>query len=163
MLDVYYTFSNIGSEDFTRYILDKYYNITNPEFCKTINGKPYIKGDKIFFNASHSKDMLALAVGKKSVGLDIESLSGKARPAVQKRFSEREQAEIYSTEDFYEHWTAKESYIKYLGETLAIYWRKVELYNGKIYFSGKEIRGTPEDETIMNKLKIRKDLSQMQE
>ena len=80
MIEIYYTYQPVDSESFTRFILARYYNIPNAQICKSIHGKPYIKGDKVFFNATHSKGLLALAVGKKEVGLDIESLSGKPRP-----------------------------------------------------------------------------------
>ena len=138
MIDIFYTFCEAESEEFIKFVLRKYYNILNPTICKTINGKPYIKGVKIHFNLSHSKGLTALAVGKKQVGFDCENLAGKARPAVLNKFSEREKAEIHSTSDFYVHWTARESYIKFLGETLAACWRKVEYVDGKIYFRGED-------------------------
>ena len=140
MIDIYYTYEPVDSERFTRFILLRYYNIPNAEICKTINGKPYLKGDKVYFNASHSKGMLALAVGKKEVGLDIESLTGKPRPAVLSKFSAREKYEIVTTEDFYRHWTARESYIKYIAGSLAALWRRVEFYGGKVYFLNKEVK-----------------------
>ena len=65
MIDIYYTYAQIDSESFTKFVLDRYYNIPNAQICKSIHGKPYIKGDKVFFNATHSKGLLALAVGKK--------------------------------------------------------------------------------------------------
>lgn len=138
MLDIYYTFGKVASDDFIKYVLQKYYNKPNASLRTTINGKPYLKGDKIHFNLTHSKGLVALAVGKKQVGFDCESLAGKARPAVLSKFTERERAEIHSTTNFYAHWTARESYVKFLGETLAASWRKIEFVQGKIYFSGKE-------------------------
>ena len=138
MINIYYTFCKVGSEEFIKFILRRYYNIPNPTICKSINGKPYAKGEKIQFNLSHSKGLTALAVGKKQVGFDCESLTGKARPAVLSKFTEREKAEIHSTADFYAHWTARESYVKFLGETLAACWRKIEYVGGRIYFCGEE-------------------------
>ena len=138
MIDIFYTLQKVGSEEFIRFVLRKYYNIPNPTICKSINGKPYLKGGKIHFNLSHSKGLTALAVGKKQVGFDCENLDGKARPAVLNKFSEREMAEIHSTADFYAHWTARESYVKFLGETLAACWRKIEYVGGKIYFGGEK-------------------------
>lgn len=138
MLDVFYTYEKTGSDDFIRLILSRYYNMPNPVINKSINGKPFIEGRKLHFNLTHSRELTALAVGKKRVGLDAESLSGKARPAVLNKFTDREKEEIFSSPDFYAHWTARESYIKFYGETLAALWRKVEYYRGKIYFCGKE-------------------------
>lgn len=134
MVDIYYTYKQINTDEFIKQILHKYYNIPNAEICKSINGKPYIKGDKVFFNATHSKGFLAVAVGKHQVGIDCESLNGKARPAVLSKFSEREKREIICTADFYEHWTAREAFIKYLGLTLAADWRRVEFCKGKIHY-----------------------------
>ena len=138
MIDIFYTFNKVDSEEFIKFVLRRYYNIPKPTICKTINGKPYLKGGKIHFNLSHSKGLTALAVGKKQVGFDCENLTGKARPAVLNKFTAREKAEIHSTADFYAHWTARESYVKYLGETLAASWRKIEYVGGKIYFGGEE-------------------------
>ena len=121
MIDIFYTHEETNSDDFIRKILSAYYNIPNAPICKSINGKPYIPGRKIHFNLTHS-----------------ESLSGKARPAVLKKFTEREKGEIFSVPDFYTHWTARESYVKFYGETLAAWWRKVEYFGGKIWFCGEE-------------------------
>ena len=137
MVDIFYTFTAVDSETFTKFILAKYYNIPNAEMSKTINGKPYLKNDKVFFNASHSKGLLAIAVAKSEVGLDVESLSGKPRPAVLAKFSAREKYEIVTSADFYTHWTARESYIKYVAGSLAAMWRRVEFYGKEIYFLGK--------------------------
>ena len=137
MLDLYYTYEPIGSDEYIRMILSSYYNIPNPIICKSIHGKPFIEGRKIHFNLTHSRGITALAVGKKRVGLDCERLDGRARPAVLRAFTEREKTEIFGLADFYAHWTARESYIKYYGETLAACWRKVEYYGGRIYRSGE--------------------------
>ena len=137
MLELYYTLDPIGSDEFIRFILRRYYNIPNPTICKTIHGKPYLLKSKICFNLTHSKGLTALAVGKHQIGFDCESLSGKPRPAVLSKFTEREKGEILTVQDFYRHWTARESYIKYLGEQLAALWRKVEFYRGHIYLRGE--------------------------
>ena len=138
MVEIYYTYDAVSSEDFIRNILTRYYRIKDPVICKSLNGKPYIPGRTVHFNLTHSKGLTALAVTKKRVGLDCERLDGKPRPAVLQRFTAREKGEISTSADFYVHWTARESYIKYYGEALAALWRKVEFYGGKIYRSGKE-------------------------
>ena len=138
MIDVYYTYDKVASDDFIKMILAQYYNIPNAVICKSINGKPYIDGRKIHFNLTHSKEITALAVGKKRVGFDCECLTGKPRPAVLNKFTDREKGEIFSVSDFYTHWTARESYIKFYGETLANMWRKVEFFRGAIYAHGEK-------------------------
>ena len=137
MLEIYYSYAEIKSDDFIRHVLARYYNMPNAALHKSLNGKPYVENAKFQFNLTHSKGLIALGVGKKQLGLDCESLSGKARPAVLNKCSERERAEISTVSDFYAHWTARESYIKYLGETLADCWRRVEYVGGKIWFRGK--------------------------
>ena len=138
MLEIFYTKQPVQSDAFIAKILGKYYNIPNPAICKSIHGKPYLQKGKICFNLTHSKGLTALAVGKHEVGFDCESLSGKPHPAVLGKFTEREKSEISSVQDFYRHWTARESYVKYLGEQLAALWRKVEFFGGKIYVRGEE-------------------------
>lgn len=138
MLEIFYTKKPVLSEAFFKNILTAYYNIPNPTICKTIHGKPYLIKSKICFNLTHSKGLTALAVGKHQIGFDCESLSGKPRPAVLSKFTEREKGEILTVQDFYRHWTARESYIKYLGEQLAALWRKVEFYRGRIYLRGED-------------------------
>ena len=73
MIDIFYTYNKVSSDDFIRTILARYYNIPNATICKSINGKPYIEGRKIHFNLTHSKGLTALAVGKKRVGFDTET------------------------------------------------------------------------------------------
>ena len=138
MLEIFYTKRPVSSDAFIARILSSYYNIPNPQICKAIHGKPYLLNSKICFNLTHSKGLTAIAVGKTEVGFDCENLSGKARPAVLAKFSERERGEIHSVHDFYRHWTARESYIKYLGDQLAALWRKVEFYRGEIYLRGEK-------------------------
>ncbi len=139
MLEIYFTRVPVRSEDYTRHILQKYYAIPAADIRKTIHGKPFLPGDKVCFNLSHSKGLTALAVGRRgAVGFDCEDLTGKARPAVLAKFSARERGEISSTRDFYCHWTARESYVKYLAGSLAALWRHVEWYGGRIYLDGKE-------------------------
>ena len=136
MIDTHYTYETMETEQLIRRVLRDFYRIEPAEFRTSLHGKPYIPGDPVYFNATHSKDLLAVVVGKTPLGLDCERTDGKPRPAVLARFTERERNEIQSTEDFYRHWTAREAYIKYLGSTLAADWRKVEFYGGEIYRNG---------------------------
>lgn len=99
---------------------------------KGVQGKPYIVGCEEFcFNISHSEDMVAIAYGNSSVGLDIEHVKCRENDLkVAKRcFAEEEYRFI--TEDAYELdmdsisrsreerffmvWTMKEAYLKYKG------------------------------------------------
>ena len=89
-------------------------------------GKPYIKEkDSFCYNLSHSGRWVAIAFGDKEVGIDVEKIcldAGKASLA-RRYFTPDEQAYVFDTEAlapqrFFEVWTGKESYLKYLGTGL---------------------------------------------
>lgn len=89
-------------------------------------GKPYIKENNSFhFNLSHSGNWVAIAYGDTEVGIDIEKIrmdSGKEEIA-RRYFTPDEQAYVFGANEFapqrfFEIWTGKESYLKYLGTGL---------------------------------------------
>lgn len=90
---------------------------------KSPSGKPFIKGRENFhFNLSHSGSWVAIAYGDTEVGIDVERHRTDAKQsAIAKRFFTPEEQQ-YLAEDpqcrFFEIWTAKESYLKYLGTGL---------------------------------------------
>ncbi|MCD8048728.1 MAG: 4'-phosphopantetheinyl transferase superfamily protein [Clostridia bacterium] len=79
------------------------------------HGKPYVKGESIYFSLSHSGDVLICAVGRSEVGADVEKMREIKR-------SERIAARCFAGEkisderDFFKHWTRKEAFLKYTGE-----------------------------------------------
>lgn len=90
------------------------------------------------FNLSHSGNKAVIALSESSVGVDLELFTGKSRKSVLSRFSDREQREIINETDFLKHWTAREAFIKLNGKTLAEYFKRLEFFNGKIFFDGTE-------------------------
>lgn len=81
------------------------------------NGKLYCanSGD-IFFNISHSEDMVACAVCDEEVGIDIEVFRPVSQKLVEKVCTDKELAYAKnSIPRFFEVWTAKEAYVKCLG------------------------------------------------
>lgn len=89
-------------------------------------GKPYVKErPEVHFNISHSGPWVVLAYGDREVGIDIEQIhmdAGKEKLA-RRFFTETEQAWIFQNQAdwgprFFQIWTAKESYLKYLGTGL---------------------------------------------
>lgn len=94
---------------------------------KNDHGKPRIAGRTDFhYNLSHAGNWVVIAWASGEVGIDIEKISwdaGKARLA-RRFFTENEQAYVFRdaedpAERFFRIWTAKESYLKYLGTGLS--------------------------------------------
>ena len=89
------------------------------------HGKPELEG--IYFNLSHSDDMVICAVSDKPVGCDVERLRQAPKGIATRYFSEKEQVylEQFGGEDydkeFFRLWTVKESYVKMTGEGMGLY------------------------------------------
>lgn len=84
------------------------------------NGKPYLDGEKIFFNISHSKDYVLIAVSGSEVGIDIQKPAEGTENLVSKIFSDEERRS-YNAGDFSFSflWALKESYMKLTGQGLS--------------------------------------------
>ena len=89
-------------------------------------GKPYIKENNSFhYNLSHSGNWVVIAYGDTEVGIDVEKIcmdAGKEEIA-RRYFTPDEQAYVFNEKElapqrFFEVWTGKESYLKYLGTGL---------------------------------------------
>jgi len=88
-------------------------------------GKPHLSNSEnleIFFNLSHSGNLLLIAVGKeKQIGIDVEKIDGKIDifGISSLIFTDEEQFSLSRSLDpvqnFYELWTAKEAFIKSTG------------------------------------------------
>lgn len=107
------------------------------EILHTPAGKPYIKGNPLYFSLSNSGDRGMIVVSKKPVGADVEIFKGRERNSVLSRWSPRERQEITCEADFLEHWTAREAFVKLHGLTLAQTLRRLEFFGGKLYLDGK--------------------------
>lgn len=89
-------------------------------FSVTESGKPFCKSHPgIYFSLSHSEDFLALAVGDREVGIDIEKIREAKEKLIKRVCCENEKQKIFSSENpdkaFTEIWTKKEAYLKALG------------------------------------------------
>ena len=88
-------------------------------------GKPFIADrENIFFNISHSGDYVVCAVSDSEIGVDIEKRS-RARMEVAGRFFHKQEVralEAVSGDErdrmFYDYWSVKESFLKYIGTGL---------------------------------------------
>lgn len=93
---------------------------------KTPDGKPFIKERPDFhYNLSHSGRWVVIAFGSSEVGVDVEqiredtdisAIAGRFFSPEEQRYVREEPSQSRSR--FFEVWTAKESYVKYLGTGL---------------------------------------------
>ncbi len=85
------------------------------------NNKPYLKNNKLFFNISHSKDMVAIVISDKECGIDIEwvNYNKSIEKIINKVLSLKELKSYNIRKDkvkyFYSKWTKKEAYFKKIG------------------------------------------------
>ena len=136
MLELYCTCRKVASSAFLKDILREK-NIVAP-VLRTENGKPFLAGDPLFFSLSHSGALTAVALSDKAVGLDVEDVLGKKpHAAILRRLSPAEREEIAGESDFLRHWTAKESYVKFCGETLGKLYKKLSFVGGKLRLNGE--------------------------
>ena len=93
---------------------------------KSPDGKPFIEGKENFhYNLSHAGKWVVIAYGDSEVGVDVEKLRADTDiEAIARRFfATEEQRYVFEEETnrrqrFFEIWTGKESYLKYLGTGL---------------------------------------------
>lgn len=97
----------------------KQQGIFRTDFTVADSGKPYLPGG-IFFNISHSGKLAVCTLSQSEVGCDVEEILGIRNGALTGAFSDAEIKYIGDDpERFYALWTAKESYIKFSGATIA--------------------------------------------
>lgn len=82
------------------------------------NNKPYLKSKKIYFNISHSGNLIAIAINKKPVGVDIEQLIPRENcDLIAKRILNKTQLNKFNKsknkqEFLTKVWSQKEAFIK---------------------------------------------------
>jgi len=104
-------------------------------FRTTENSKPFIVGDTVCFNLSHTNGAFVIAVSKEAyVGVDIEAITlmPDIRSIAKSFFSRKEQNFIFSSENdieerFFLLWTRKESFLKAIGTGMIDHLDQVEV------------------------------------
>lgn len=92
---------------------------------KAAHGKPFLADGSCHFNLTHSENLAALAISSQELGLDIEDRTRRVEYLAlgQRFFAAAESKELEQAADprefFFEVWTAKEAYIKALGDGLS--------------------------------------------
>lgn len=92
-------------------------------FAEHPNGKPYLMGkEKLYFNLSHSEEVVMCAVSDREVGCDVEKKTGFDYELAAFVMTEKDLKLIYQHEEekkredvFFRLWTLKESYMKATG------------------------------------------------
>lgn len=139
MNHIYYCYGDESrSHEFLFYILNRYYNVsaTEGDLKKSPYGKFYLEENPVHFNLSHSKDVLALAVGNKPVGIDVEKIR-------EKQFSRV--ANVYfgntaeSPEEFFRLWTKAEAFVKYRAGTVAADLKKIKIDGDDLFYEGEKV------------------------
>jgi|FLYM01.1.fsa_nt_gi phosphopantetheinyl transferase len=109
----------IAEFSFARATLRRLTQITD-EFATSSNGKPY--HSRLNFNISHSHQVVAIGVSSAhELGVDIEKVDPKKdlRALSQRILKSEGDLTSLSTQEFYQHWTLKESYLKCEGLKLS--------------------------------------------
>ena len=96
------------------------------------NGKPECEG--VYFNLSHSADMVLCAISDAPVGCDIEKVTAAPMEVAERYFSANERRYISAAETveeknrrFFRLWTIKESYMKMTGEGVSLSPERIEI------------------------------------
>ena len=116
----------LAAGELLRRIVEQELGLTEFSVVTDPDGKPRIAGQKDFhYNLSHSGNRVVIAWGHSPVGVDVQQMDQKVgKEALAKRyFTPQEQVFILEQpeqvdERFYQIWTGKEAYLKYLGTGL---------------------------------------------
>jgi 4'-phosphopantetheinyl transferase len=141
----------IINRGFLRVILAKYLSINGKQikFIYNQKGKPYLSDNSqsnIQFNLSHKNQYTIYAISQDNLGIDIEIIKPNIEVEnIAQRFFTKEEFNYISQlqkaerlEYFFQLWTAKEAYLKSIGEGLSgglnsiNLWKKNNLQNWQI-------------------------------
>lgn len=101
------------------------------------------QGLKVYFNLSHCRGVVVMALSDSEVGIDAENVRRVERSLVEYVADKNELSFVTDDEDFFRLWTAKESLAKAQGEGLKKDLKKIPAfpfdgekeYKGEKYFS----------------------------
>jgi len=126
-----------------RYGLKKYYQINEIDIALTPNHKPFLKGQDIYFNISHSEKLVACIIADFPVGIDVEFLNEKINYMdFRSQMTLGELDEIHHANNkikcLLKHWTRKEAIIKANGRGLQIPLQSFEFVNNECLIEDKK-------------------------
>lgn len=121
MMKIYITKNNVKSLELLDKILRNDFNIIDYSIIKNKYGKKYLENSNLYFNISHSNEIIAICFDDVECGIDIEDSSKERRfTEIVKRYFTYYEQKIFDNcnqkqECFYKIWTSKEAYSKLLG------------------------------------------------
>ena len=105
-----------------RYMLRHTLGTDRVPLSRTPAGKPFLPGNPaLHFNLSHSGRWVVIAWADQPVGIDVETvrMDHRKEGLARRFYHQAEQEYLFQLQDwrwrFFEVWTKKESYLKYLG------------------------------------------------
>ena len=111
--------SNLAFQKFKEISLNDFnIDIDNYEIIRNEFNKPYINPNIIYYNISHSYNLITICISNKECGIDVEKVrkDEKHLMLANKILDERETNEVNTSVDKYDYlfkvWTMKESYFK---------------------------------------------------
>ena len=117
----------LAAGELLRRIVQQELGLSEFSVARDPDGKPRIAGQDTFhYNLSHSGNRVVIAWGDSPVGVDVQQMRKKMgwEKLAARYFTAQEWEFIFedselAEERFYRIWTAKESYLKYLGTGLS--------------------------------------------
>lgn len=105
---------------------------TEINIVKNSHGKPYLIGNEVYFNISHSNNIISIAIDDHEIGLDIEFAGNRNISLITSRFYHENEKKLLLFKNienniFYKIWTLKECYAKYLGVGLSYELMKIDM------------------------------------
>jgi len=130
------------------------------EFKYTINSKPYLFNNDIFFNISHTDSLIACGISQNECGIDTEKIKPFKQKLAERVCTPDELDYIENAADkqeaFADIWTKKESYIKYKGLNIGMDLKSVDklIKTENLYISKHKYKNHIISSCLQNKEKI---------
>ncbi|MDX2362356.1 MAG: 4'-phosphopantetheinyl transferase superfamily protein [Crocinitomicaceae bacterium] len=111
---------------FVKSILEVYTKkeVATEELEVNAHGKPFLNPEifnGLHFNKSNTKDHIVLAIAKFPLGIDLEPVRETFKESILKRIVHPEDhLKIESAAQFYQLWSIKEAFVKYIGTGLHV-------------------------------------------
>jgi 4'-phosphopantetheinyl transferase len=105
--------------------------------------KPFLPGSALQFNISHSGNLVVVALGEASLGVDVEKKRHVNTATFNRQFSEKEWEQINSSTDpsatFIEFWSIKEAAIKADGRGMTLVAQTFIESNCQVIVEGRQM------------------------